>query len=148
MDCSEVAYCKMLLHSAKYPLKPTMGVLVGNDTVTDYIPVLHSLIGPVNIALELIQVYCRNLNIQILGFYTASLHSTVELLAAQHDAFICVLNSGNISQLVGNDWVHWPVPQSCSRLIQSRAYANLYDFENHLENVQLDWLKNSQLELK
>ena len=31
-----------------------------------------------------------------------------------------------------------------SRLIQSNGYSSLYDFDNHLIHVQLNWIHNSE----
>lgn len=33
-------------------------------------------------------------------------------------------------------------------LIKRRSYQNLYDFDNHLINVELDWISNSELNMK
>lgn len=35
--------------------------------------------------------------------------------------------------------------KKASELIMDRVFSKLYDFDNHLSNVELDWIENSDL---
>ncbi|KAK7114454.1 ER membrane protein complex subunit 8-like [Littorina saxatilis] len=78
------AYCKLLLHSAKYPHCSVNGVLLAEDTKSkdhkavrfaDSIPLFHLSLGlapMLEIALVQIDTYCRSKGLVIAGYYQAN----------------------------------------------------------------------------
>jgi hypothetical protein len=80
---NQLAYCKMVLHLAKYPHLSLNGILLskrGRNTqsavhIVDCIPLFHSsltLASPFEIAMNQIDVYCQQRGLEIIGHY----HST------------------------------------------------------------------------
>ena len=58
----QLPYLKVILHAAKYPLQPVMGVLIGTKiegpsiTITDALPLFHSHPLSPNVEIALQQV--------------------------------------------------------------------------------------------
>ncbi len=80
---NQLAYCKIVLHLAKYPHLSVNGILLskrGRNTqaaihVVDCIPLFHSsltLAPPFEIAMNQIDSYCQQRGLEIIGHY----HST------------------------------------------------------------------------
>ena len=90
---NQLAYCKMVLHLAKYPHLSCNGILLAKQSnannnqveisVIDCIPLFHSslsLAPPFEVAMNQIDVYCQKHNLEIVGQY----HST-ENISDNHD---------------------------------------------------------------
>ncbi|KAF0305245.1 ER membrane protein complex subunit 8 [Amphibalanus amphitrite] len=86
VEFSTRAYCKVILHAAKYPHEAVNGILVSkakdlegsNDVVfVDAIPLFHMALGltpMTEVALEQIESYCSSNGLKITGYYQANEH--------------------------------------------------------------------------
>ncbi|TPX32741.1 hypothetical protein SmJEL517_g04217 [Synchytrium microbalum] len=126
-------------------------------------------------ALQHIQEYCNQTSRQIVGCYVAneshsdtSIPEPIHKLATKiqenlkgHGVLMVVDNSKlgetevaiepytfHAGSWTALDTTLWKTeyPESLPKLIQSSAYDKLYDFDNHLDNVTLDWLQNQELD--
>jgi len=80
------AYCKLILHAAKYPHCSVNGVLlaekpkakdVKNVKFVDAIPLFHLSLGlapMMEVALTQVDAYCKNQGLVIAGYYQANEH--------------------------------------------------------------------------
>ncbi|KAK2189001.1 hypothetical protein NP493_118g04023 [Ridgeia piscesae] len=83
---STTAYCKLLLHAAKYPQRAINGVLLAEKArskdskglkVVDAIPLFHLTLGlapMMEVALMQIDEYCKKKGLVIAGYYQANEH--------------------------------------------------------------------------
>lgn len=92
-EISSRAYAKIILHAAKYVTLPVAGILIGSDsTITDAIPIAHSLLLPTPMtqaALEQITIHLKTVGSKIIGLYFANecandrIHPFIELLGTK-----------------------------------------------------------------
>jgi hypothetical protein len=175
------SYVKPLLHAAKYPHCAVNGLLLAEPTnqkdnknlkITDAVPLFHScltLAPMMEIALTQVDVYCRNHNLVIAGYYQAnegfsesSPNSIAYRLAEKikenyGDACLIMLDNSRALSDCENSYVlysnidgKWKksdkrpstekdVGDMAYDLLQSRVYRELIDFDNHLDDITLDW---------
>ncbi|RWS27063.1 COX4 neighbor-like protein [Leptotrombidium deliense] len=78
---SAVCFCKMLMHSFKYPQSTVNGLLISDRKedktviISDCIPLYHNSHGltpNMEIALHLISTYCKERNVSLIGYYQAN----------------------------------------------------------------------------
>ncbi|KAK7481725.1 hypothetical protein BaRGS_00027098 [Batillaria attramentaria] len=128
------AYCKLLLHAAKYPHCAVNGVLLAEDNKSkdhkavrfvDCIPLFHLSLGlapMLEIALLQIDTYCRSKGYVIAGYYQANEnYDDSHKSTAEEDTL-----------------------RTATELLKSGAQRKLLDFDNHLDNVKNDW-RNPEL---
>lgn len=181
------AYCKIILHAAKYPHCAINGLLLvkpKNDAdgklselqVVDAVPLFHiSLhVSPMaEVALTLVDQLATHHGLVIGGYYLANenlndlstdrpAHKIADKIAENYgNALLAVIDNkevtleGNsnpfrISQYVDGKWKpkdKWGVifeggtalTDATYSLLKSEEYRNLVDFDNHLDNISLDW---------
>jgi len=184
---TSLAYCKLLLHAAKYPHRSINGVLLAEkpkskDVKTvkfvDAVPLFHQSIhlSPMmEVALIQLDAHYRSQGLVIAGYYQANsrLHDSqpnavacriVERIQDHYEhACMFMLDNTEISLDCDEDTLKLYVqsegkwkPQKCngclekatlglaSSLLHSRAWRDLVDFDNHLDDITLDW-KNLQI---
>ncbi|KPP70483.1 hypothetical protein Z043_110688 [Scleropages formosus] len=163
------AYCKMLLHAAKYPHCAVNGLLVAErqrERRRDGhgVPVLY---------VDCIDTWCKENRYVIAGYYQANErikdfrpNQVAEKVAARisenfsEAALIVVDNSKftmdcyepilTIFEHHENKWKcrdstgdcceDWVEAQKITAaLLESRSYENLIDFDNHLDDLRNDW---------
>lgn len=176
------AYSKVILHGCKYPHKAINGILIGEETkngesvrVIDAIPLFHQCLGlapMLEIALTQIDTYCRNSNLQIVGYYQGNENvndNSPDLIAYKIGEKInenfpnallmmidnhkmdveCKVTALELHTCTDNRWnegVPWYLIGDeaslalVSELITGKTYQNLVDFDNHLDDITLDWL--------
>ncbi|CAH0546504.1 unnamed protein product [Brassicogethes aeneus] len=180
---SAKAYCKIILHAAKYPHCAINGVLLAKSTskkedieFVDAVPLFHisiNLTPMAEIALMQIDELVSKKGLVIAGYYTAlenlkdnnfekAHHRIVDKIAAQNgSSYVVLVNNSKLSVYLDN--VALKVAQysdgnmkpcdlhrvvlspdttldTCSHLLEQEAYEELVDFDNHLDNVSLDWI--------
>ncbi|KAJ4947550.1 hypothetical protein JOQ06_009585 [Pogonophryne albipinna] len=175
------AYCKMLLHAAKYPHFAVNGLLVAEKTkekkkeshsepvlCVDCVPLFHgslALAPMLEVALTLIDTWCKENNYIIAGYYQANERTKdsrpnqfAEKVAARisenfHEAAIVMLDTSRLTMscfepivLIYDHHEHndcfedWNEAQKItSSLLEGRSYENLIDFDNHLDDLRNDW---------
>lgn len=88
VEFSTRAYCKVILHAAKYPHEAVNGILLSKVKVKDQhssnevlfvdaIPLFHLALGltpMTEVALEQIESYCNAQGLKITGYYQANEH--------------------------------------------------------------------------
>eukprot|EP00842_Homolaphlyctis_polyrhiza_P004866 jgi/Hompol1/5380/HPOL_004361-RA len=180
---SDKAYCKLLLHAAKYSGDAVYGVLLGSKTgdavsVTDTVPLTHTvfvLTPALQVGMEQIEAYAKRSGTQIVGSYSAnaavvdkSVSPAVANAAAQIDSH---LGGGALHLLLdaerknlavvpfiykSENWTELPSSQliadsgahkKAKALINESAFEHLYDLDNHLEDVSLNWLVNDGIKV-
>jgi len=176
------AYCKVILHTAKYPHEAVNGILLSTNTeddsnkvmFVDAIPLFHMALGlsPMcEIALEQIESYCSAQGLRITGYYQANEHykNTSSNFVANRicekiaDRFgqvqfamvdnrrlsLDMISSAIVMKNREKTSVSLESDEVCgvaSCLLQSRAFRQLVDFDNHLDDVTADW-RNPELNL-
>ncbi|XP_017889433.1 ER membrane protein complex subunit 8/9 homolog [Ceratina calcarata] len=184
---SSRAYCKIILHTAKYPHCAVNGLLLAKQKnridgkfteicIEDAIPLFHIClhVSPLaEIALALVNFHAKSEGLVIAGYYLANenindvsidkpAHRIADWVAENYGNTLLVvvdnkelrpsmnLNPLKISQYVDGKWkpkattdvsyekgvTHTDVLYS---LLKAEEYRNLYDFDNHLDDVTLNW---------
>ncbi|KAG5315310.1 EMC8 protein, partial [Pseudoatta argentina] len=179
------AYCKIILHAAKYPHCAINGLLLGKQKnkdgradlyIEDAIPLFHIClhVSPMaEIALTLVDQLAASKGLILAGYYLANenindlstdrpAHRIADKIAENFNSALLVvvdnrevtLGMGSsplrISQSVEGKWkpkdkaniiyendiAHTDAMYS---LLKAEGYRNLIDFDNHLDNIALDW---------
>ncbi|CAK9806557.1 ER membrane protein complex subunit 8/9 homolog [Anthophora quadrimaculata] len=176
------AYCKILLHAAKYPHCAINGLLLAkqknkNDgksvelRIEDAIPLFHIClhVSPMaEVALAMVDQYASNKGLILAGYYLANenindlsidkpAHRIADKIAENSGNALLVVvdnkeitlgmnsNPLRVSQFVDGKWKlkdltdvvkHTDVLYS---LLKAEQYRNLIDFDNHLDDISLDW---------
>ena len=87
VSVSKLAYCKMILHLAKYPHLSCNGLLLAKRSTSnknsiefvDAIPLFHTslaLASPIEIALWQVDSFCQENDMEIAGYYHANENSS------------------------------------------------------------------------
>ncbi|XP_033213356.1 ER membrane protein complex subunit 8/9 homolog [Belonocnema kinseyi] len=187
------AYCKILLHSVKYPHCAINGLLLAKAKnksdekstelqIVDAVPLFHIClhVSPMaEVALTMVDQYATRKGLVIAGYYLANenindlspdkpAHRTMSDKIAENfgQALLVVVNNKElsynmevnplrISQFADGKWKPTDraninfgggknVQGTMSYLMKGEDYRNLVDFDNHLDNIALDW-KNLDL---
>ncbi|XP_076751445.1 ER membrane protein complex subunit 8/9 [Xylocopa sonorina] len=184
---SSRAYCKIILHAAKYPHCAINGLLLAkqkskNDSknvelrIEDAIPLFHIClhVSPMaEIALTMVDQYAMNKGLVLAGYYLANenindlstdkpAHRIADKIAENYGNAILVVvdnkeitlgmssNPLRVSEFIDGKWklkdiievsydkgvLHTDAMYS---LLQAEQYRNLIDFDNHLDDISLDW---------
>uniref|UniRef100_A0A1B6KCN4 MPN domain-containing protein n=1 Tax=Graphocephala atropunctata TaxID=36148 RepID=A0A1B6KCN4_9HEMI len=179
------AYCKMILHAAKYPHCSVNGILLSecskskdsksqNNVYVDAVPLFHLClhVSPMaEIALTQIDHWASTEGLVISGYYVAnenirdtSIDKPANRIAdkiAENNSSACLVVIDNrqlsltmeepaliVSQFAEVKWKtldksSWSVPESCldaaATLLERRWQENVIDFDNHLDDITLDW---------
>lgn len=190
---SSRAYCKIILHTAKYPHCAVNGLLLGKQInksdgksvelrIEDAIPLFHIClhVSPMaEIALTMIDQYAITKGLILAGYYFANenindisaekpAHRIAEkiaensgntlLVAVENKEITLSMNSNPlvVLQYIDGKWklkditdisydkgvMHTDVLYS---LLKAEHYKNLIDFDNHLDDISLDW-QNPQID--
>ncbi|XP_032682911.1 ER membrane protein complex subunit 8 [Odontomachus brunneus] len=184
------AYCKIILHAAKYPHCAINGLLLGKQKIKDgrtdlyiedAVPLFHIClhVSPMaEIALTLVDQLVTSKGLILAGYYLANenindlstdrpAHRIADKIAENfNNALLVVVDNREItlnmqssplriSQSVDGKWkpkdkaniiyegdvVYTDIMYS---LLKEEQYRNLVDFDNHLDNIALDW-QNQEL---
>ncbi|EZA50472.1 hypothetical protein DMN91_010117 [Ooceraea biroi] len=179
------AYCKIILHAAKYPHCAINGLLLGKQKtkdgradlyIEDAIPLFHVClhVSPMaEIALTLVDQLAASKGLTLAGYYLANenindlstdrpAHRVADKIAENfNNALLVVVDNREvtlgmessplrISQSVDGKWkpkdaaniiyeggiVH---TDAMYALLKAEEYRDLVDFDNHLDNISLDW---------
>ncbi|CAL7946032.1 unnamed protein product [Xylocopa violacea] len=184
---SSRAYCKIILHAAKYPHCAINGLLLAKQKsksdsknvelrIEDAIPLFHIClhVSPMaEIALTMVDQYAMNKGLVLAGYYLANenindlstdkpAHKIADKIAENYGNAILVVvdnkeitlgmssNPLRVSQFMDGKWklkdiidvsydkgvLHTDAMYS---LLQAEQYRNLIDFDNHLDDISLDW---------
>merc|ERR1712226_289268 len=176
------AYCKIILHAAKYPHCAINGVLLtdrtkGKDSrsvkFVDAIPLFHlslTLAPMMEVALTQIDTYCKENNYAIGGYYHANEHAedvkptitaqkVADKIYEQNDSACLIMvqnsnlsldctmesldlytcNDGKWAKKNQSELLEAGSLEMASSLLCSKAYREIVDFDNHLDDVALDW---------
>lgn len=181
------AYCKMILHAAKYPHCAINGILLAEEqkskddkkgrglVICDAIPLFHLClhVTPMaEVALTQIDHMATTSGLVVAGYYLAnenikdlSYEKCGQRIAdkiAENFSSACLvvvdnrrltLNMENValcvSQYVDGKWkskekssisLENDARVSAASLLQRRVYEELVDFDNHLDDLTLDWM--------
>ncbi|KAJ8916924.1 hypothetical protein NQ315_013395 [Exocentrus adspersus] len=133
------AYCKMILHAVKYPHAAVNGVLLAKKSslhsdqieFVDVVPLFHISINLTPLA----EIALMMVNSTDIAIHKGS----IPLKIAQHsDGNFVPCDNLNISFDSDN------TINTCITLLEKLAFNNLIDFDNHFDNIKLDW-KNIRL---
>ncbi|XP_043280937.1 ER membrane protein complex subunit 8/9 homolog [Venturia canescens] len=189
---SSRAYCKVILHAAKYPHCAINGLLLAKQksksdnksselVIEDAIPLFHIClhVSPMaEVALTLVDQYASQQGLVIAGYYLANelindmstdkpAHRIADKIAENyHSAIMTVIDNREINLGMQTNPLRvfqhldgkWKVKDSADvileneealletiyTLLRDEEYRNLIDFDNHLDNVSLNW-KNTEL---
>ncbi|KAK7572159.1 hypothetical protein V9T40_014631 [Parthenolecanium corni] len=189
VNFSSHAYCKMMLHAAKYPQCAVNGVLLASNdqndgrsqsvAYVDAIPLFHLClnVSPMaEIALSQIESWASADGLTIAGYYSANenLYDTSidkpankiadkinekfrsSNLVVIDNRLVTLSHSDPAIKTFHNIDGKWrlldkskvqiddSVLVKTSELMLQKAYYDLVDFDNHLDNISLDW-KNVNL---
>lgn len=175
------AYCKIILHSAKYPYCSINGVLLAKPSKSkelefvDAIPLFHNALNltpMAEIALTQIDQVASSQGLVIAGYYTAheniressleKAHNRISdkisenftgacLVVVDNRKLSCQLDNVALKVAQFNDGKYKPVDVNriildpshtldvCTSLLEQRSYKSLIDFDNHLDDISLDW---------
>lgn len=184
---SSRAYCKIILHAAKYPHCAINGLLLAKQKgkadgksaelrVEDAIPLFHIClhISPMaEIALTLVDQLAVSKGLVLAGYYLANenindlstdrpAHRIADKIAENFgNALLAVVdnrevtlgmssNPLRISQFMDGKWKPKNIADvlydegvtqtdAMYSLLKAEQYRNLVDFDNHLDNIALDW---------
>ncbi|KAJ1330077.1 hypothetical protein BSLG_009749 [Batrachochytrium salamandrivorans] len=161
LHISNKAYSKILLHSAKYSMDPVYGVLLGTRdkegssatavVVTDAVPMFHShwiMSPPLQFGMEQCDGAASQIDTHLDGG-SVLLQLDVSRIKKQTFSLVPLARqAGAWKQLKGtpvtnNEDCH----SNAMGLVKSNLYEKLYDLENHLEDISLDWLSNNALSI-
>jgi hypothetical protein len=178
------AYCKIILHAAKYPHCSINGVLLSKSSTTkgkeiefvDAVPLFHialNLTPMAEIALMQIDEQASQNGLVISGYYTAlenvrdcsfekANHRISDKLTSNYPSS-CLVVVDNSKLGIQMDNVALKVAQFvdgsyklsdtnriclkpdttldiCSQLLEKNGHNLIVDFDNHLDNISLDWM--------
>ena len=177
---NQLAYCKMVLHLAKYPHLSCNGILLAKKTksqanvyIVDVVPLFHSsltLAPPFEIAMNQIDSHCQANGLEIVGHYHSTenlsdnqpnivTHKIAEKLKENsQQAYVLMINNIKVNPLNKepcykvysfvdqkmkdiscNNRVDQSTYETCIRLMNDKKYNILNDFDNHLDDISLDW---------
>ncbi|KAJ8302955.1 hypothetical protein KUTeg_019351 [Tegillarca granosa] len=117
------AYCKILLHAAKYPHCAVNGVLLAEDSKSkdhktlrfvDCIPLFHLSLGlspMLEAALLQIEAYCKSMGYIIAGYYQANEH-------------LLNVDLNNIAKIIGKK-IHDNFPEACIFMVDNQKVSAL-----------------------
>jgi len=176
------AFCKIILHAAKYPHCAINGVLLAKSQTAsskeiefvDAVPLFHiciNLTPMAEIALMQIDEFASNKGLVIAGYYAANenlrdntfekaYHKIAEKISANYSpSYMVLINNAKLStganesslkvaQLLSNGKFKPLEELTCSDgtsdvmslLIQQKSFRDLVDFDNHLDDISLDWM--------
>ncbi|CAG9821596.1 unnamed protein product [Phaedon cochleariae] len=182
---SERAYCKMVLHAAKYPHCSVNGVLLAktpplnnNKEVefVDVIPLFHvciNLTPMAEIALMQIDAYASKRGLIIAGYYVAPenirddsfdrwYNRIADKIAVNcSSAYVVIVNSTEtgiqngrrmlrVAQYTDGSYrqcedlcISDDAINICINGTNEALYNKLVDFDNHLDDIGLDWTNSS-----
>ncbi|KAH8825329.1 hypothetical protein DL96DRAFT_1612808 [Flagelloscypha sp. PMI_526] len=167
------AYLKIILHCAKHPHRTVNGHRLGQVDILDSVPLLHnwtSLSPMMEIGLDLATRYAESRSLHVVGYYQASERLDATALAPVGEkvaskikssfgdaiAFVPYIATSPTSwkpfaesgkpfltnsafQLISSDIVDRSIS-----LIRTQSLQNSFgDFDDHLEDVTIDWLRNN-----
>ncbi|XP_012262208.1 ER membrane protein complex subunit 8/9 homolog [Athalia rosae] len=184
------AYCKIILHAAKYPHCAINGLLLAEQKpkdsskskeiyIVDVVPLFHLClhVSPMaEVALTLVDQVAARDGLMIAGYYLANenlsdlsidrpAHKIADKIAENNAAAMLVVvdnrkvtlrmdeNALRVSQNVDGKWkpidddkIHFDgdILDAVSTMLQRQEYRGLVDFDNHLDNISLDW-QNQEL---
>ncbi|XP_015595278.1 ER membrane protein complex subunit 8/9 homolog [Cephus cinctus] len=181
------AYCKIVLHAAKYPHCAINGLLLARQKgkgdgksselqIEDAIPLFHLClhVSPMaEVALTLVDQLATRKGLVIAGYYLANenindmstdkpAHRIADKIAENFPgALIAVIDNKEITLGMGSNPLRisqnsdgkWKtkdksniifedddsLTETMYLLMKTEAYRNVVDFDNHLDNVALDW---------
>ncbi|XP_043794110.1 ER membrane protein complex subunit 8/9 homolog [Apis laboriosa] len=184
---SSRAYCKIILHAAKYPHCAINGLLLAKQSnkndgkfielhIEDVIPLFHIClhVSPMaEIALTMVDQYANSKGLVLAGYYLANenindlstdkpAHKIADKIAENYGNTLLVVvdnkeitlamnsNPLRVSQFIDGKWklkditdilydkgvIHTDVLYS---LLKAEEYRNLIDFDNHLDDISLNW---------
>ncbi|XP_076667806.1 ER membrane protein complex subunit 8/9 [Andrena cerasifolii] len=184
---SSRAYCKIILHAAKYPHCAINGLLLAKQKnkgdgksmelrIEDAIPLFHIClhVSPMaEIALAMVDQYAMSRGLVLAGYYLANetIHDLSTDKPAHRMADKIAENCGNallvvvdnkevtlgmnanplrVSQFVDGKWKTKDISDvfydkgvmhtdALYSLLKAELYRNLVDFDNHLDDISLDW---------
>ncbi|RUS15776.1 hypothetical protein BC937DRAFT_92007 [Endogone sp. FLAS-F59071] len=195
------AYALPILHAAKYPFAEVNGVLLADkltdeniDTIkiVDAVPLFHQwtvLTPMLEVALQQIDIYATDNNLQIIGYYHANEALTNNSLSpiasriadkirqtSSPHAIAWVIDNEKLEQEKNESAIvvyehkenQWRVVRGAflneetasattltftnedtypkvRGLLNQKFYSNIVDFDNHLEQVEGDWLRNGNV---
>ncbi|KAK5642382.1 hypothetical protein RI129_008549 [Pyrocoelia pectoralis] len=180
------AYCKVILHTAKYPHCSVNGVLLAKSSsknkeieFVDAIPLFHNALNltPMSeIALTQIDQVASRQGLVIAGYYAAhenlqensleKAHHRISEKIAENFSGAClfVVDNRKLSNQLDNvalkvaqfsDGKYRPVDINriilepshalnvCTSLLEQKSYKSLIDFDNHLDDISLDWINDT-----
>ncbi|KAF7266102.1 ER membrane protein complex subunit 8/9 [Rhynchophorus ferrugineus] len=190
---SAKAFCKIILHAAKYPHCAINGILLakvnGNKEIefVDAIPLFHvciNLTPMAEIALMQIDELASKLGLVLAGYYAANenlkensfekaYHRIADKIASNFTpSFMVVVNNKKLSiecstsvfkvaqineggnfKPIEEQNIHTNPMGSTERVLSflmlNKTYNELVDFDNHLDDISLDWMNipiNKQIE--
>ena len=184
---SSRAYCKIILHAAKYPHCAINGLLLakqnnktdgksGELRIEDAIPLFHIClhVSPMaEIALTMVDQYASSKGLILTGYYFANenindlstdkpAHKIADKIAENNGNALLVavdnkeitlsMNSNplRVSQYIDGKWklkditdVYYDkgvmYTDALYSLLKAEHYKNLIDFDNHLDDISLNW---------
>ncbi|KAI8076421.1 uncharacterized protein B0P05DRAFT_472190 [Gilbertella persicaria] len=167
------AYTIPLLHAAKYPSSDVCGVLLGKNEkelmVKTAVPFFHhwTTVTPMlEVALRQTEIYAKENDLVIVGWYhgNARLEDTSLPERAVKVAETIKKNSASnkaVLFMAKNQWKKQKDPFTASDndfsltdketytkvrgLFSASAYHRIHDFDEHVEDVSIEWLETSKL---
>lgn len=164
---SALAFSKMIMHTMKYPHSICCGLLLSTDQkgddneieVVDSIPITHSshhLTPAIEIATKSVNAYAKDKNLSVSGYYHTerSNDAFVQLINEIYPEAVFCLVSFDESGQPQVEARHRKTSLECniehkdniSDVLYSkeRKYREVVDFDDHFDDVSLDWT-NSKL---
>jgi hypothetical protein len=189
VSLSTKAFIKPLLHALKYAHCAVNGLLLAKDdsmtkdgrstvVAVDAVPLFHSsltLAPMMEVALTQIDVYCKNNNLTICGYYQANenLDDNRPLGIACRlgdkiqetcgESFLLMIDNKKLLNLseetyilysgIDGKWkksnkgvtVSTDASEAGNSLVKNKTYRDLVDFDNYLDDITVDW-RNSHLD--
>lgn len=173
MEFSVQAYTKMMLHSIKYPHSTCSGLLLSAKSsedkidITDAIPISHAshfLEPNIEIAFNSISAYARKQELVIVGYYQTSNEIDIfsqriaeRISETYPSAVLCLIGSSDDNphqldphQLVDGKWRRksFSLEMDCASLdsviySNEKLYRKIVDFDEHFNDISLDWTNAS-----
>ena len=167
VSISDSAYLIAALHFAKYGHGDAVfGLLLGKQgTISEAIPLFHTYVLPTSltVALAIVSEYAKASNLNIVGAYSKHSEALNLVLPTINDnlpkgeesvglLFDEAKLQSDESMFLTINTKGEPVPlkaKDCSQklqtLINEDIYIKIADFDEHLEDVSIDFLSNSAL---
>lgn len=185
------AYCKLMMHAAKYPHCAVNGVLLAKNNngkeveIVDSVPLFHiclNLTPMAEIALVQVDQAASAEGLYIAGYYTANenldenqiekvQHRVSDKIADNcNNALLILIDNENIgssdemaikvAQYIDGKYRKIDINRvnidpedtirACNVLLHNDICKSLVDFDNHLDDISLDWMNkhlNKEIEL-